>query len=115
VGRHRHVVRWSDELHEVFGLTPGDTNLTYESYLDHGVHPQDRELVAATVQRAAETATLSRSTAASCRRTALEVTLLASEGPEHFNPRVTLRSCVSASGRRGPPRGGRGPRRAGPS
>ncbi len=50
-----NIVTWSDELYEVFGLTPGAINLTYESYLEHGVHPEDRELVAAAVQRAAET------------------------------------------------------------
>jgi PAS domain-containing protein len=50
-----NVVTWSDELYELFGLAPGSVALTYESYLEHGVHPEDWEIVAAAVQRAAET------------------------------------------------------------
>jgi two-component system sensor histidine kinase/response regulator len=50
-----NVVTWSDELYELFGLAPGSIELTYESYLEYGVHPEDREIVAAAVQDAAET------------------------------------------------------------
>ena len=37
-------VTWSDTLHAIFGSTPGETGLTFESYLQR-VHPEDRDRV----------------------------------------------------------------------
>jgi diguanylate cyclase (GGDEF)-like protein/PAS domain S-box-containing protein len=43
-------VRWSDELYRIFGLTPQAFPGTFEGYLAL-VHPEDRALVQATVER----------------------------------------------------------------
>lgn len=36
-------VRWSDEMHRIYGLEPGAVEVTYEVYLSH-VHPEDRHI-----------------------------------------------------------------------
>lgn len=43
---------WSDEMYRIYGLEPG-SEITYEKYLGL-VHPEDRDLVASSAQRAAE-------------------------------------------------------------
>ena len=47
-------VRWSDELYRIFGLTPEIFPATFEGYLDT-VHPDDRAMVRATVERSLRT------------------------------------------------------------
>jgi diguanylate cyclase (GGDEF)-like protein/PAS domain S-box-containing protein len=47
--RANHV-RWSDELYRIFGLTPQAFPATFEGYVSR-VHPDDRALVQATVER----------------------------------------------------------------
>lgn len=42
-------VTWSDELYRIFGLQPREFPATYQGFLDR-VHPEDRELVARTIQ-----------------------------------------------------------------
>jgi PAS domain S-box-containing protein len=44
-------VRWSDELHHIYGLQPGEFSGTAEDFLAH-VHPDDRERVWADIERA---------------------------------------------------------------
>jgi diguanylate cyclase (GGDEF)-like protein/PAS domain S-box-containing protein len=47
-------VRWSDELYRIFGLSPQVFPGTYDGYLAH-VHPDDRAMVEATVERSLRT------------------------------------------------------------
>jgi PAS domain S-box-containing protein len=47
----RDRITWSEELYRLFGIDPGSTRLTYESYLER-IHPDDLPLVRATVDRA---------------------------------------------------------------
>jgi PAS domain S-box-containing protein len=42
---------WSDELYRLYGTAPNASGVTFESFLDH-VHPDDREMIKRTVQRA---------------------------------------------------------------
>lgn len=44
-------VRWSDEMHRVYGLVPGQVEVSYGRFLDR-VHPDDRERVAAIIEQA---------------------------------------------------------------
>jgi PAS domain S-box-containing protein len=46
-----NTVTWSDELFRIFGLEPQSREVTFESYLE-SVHPEDREFVRGTVERA---------------------------------------------------------------
>jgi PAS domain S-box-containing protein len=46
-----NTITWSDELYRIFGLTPFEFDATYEAYLAC-IHPEDREAVHATIQRA---------------------------------------------------------------
>jgi PAS domain S-box-containing protein len=46
-------VEWSDQLYRIFGVTPGEP-ISYEEYLGL-IHPEDRDRVSGTVQRALET------------------------------------------------------------
>jgi PAS domain S-box-containing protein len=48
-------VEWSEQLYSIFGVEPG-TRVTYEMYLEL-IHPEDREMVGGTVQRALENGT----------------------------------------------------------
>jgi PAS domain S-box-containing protein len=45
---------WSDELHRMHGLVPGEFAGTFEAYLTH-VHPDDREIVSSRLASAIET------------------------------------------------------------
>jgi diguanylate cyclase (GGDEF)-like protein/PAS domain S-box-containing protein len=47
-------VRWSDELYRIFGLTPQAFPGTFEGYMA-AVHPDDRSLVEATMERSLRT------------------------------------------------------------
>ena len=47
---------WSDELLHIFGIDERPARLTYDEYLER-VHPDDREMVASTVQHAYENLT----------------------------------------------------------
>jgi diguanylate cyclase (GGDEF)-like protein/PAS domain S-box-containing protein len=47
-------VRWSEELYRIFGLTPEIFPATFAGYMA-GVHPDDRPLVQATVERSLRT------------------------------------------------------------
>lgn len=47
-------VRWSDELHRIYGLEPGQFGGTLDAFMER-VHPDDREAVWATVSRSLET------------------------------------------------------------
>jgi len=47
-------VRWSDELYRIFGLTPEVFPATFDGYVS-AVHPDDRDLVVATVERSLRT------------------------------------------------------------
>jgi PAS domain S-box-containing protein len=47
-------VRWSDQLHRIYGLAPGEFAGTVEGFVSH-LHPDDRERVWADVRRAIET------------------------------------------------------------
>jgi PAS domain S-box-containing protein len=47
----RNRITWSEELYRLFGIDPGSTRLTYESYLER-IHPEDLPLVRETVERA---------------------------------------------------------------
>lgn len=47
-------VTWSDELFRIYGLAPGETDVTYDSFLAR-VHPDDRGLVDKAVRHAYET------------------------------------------------------------
>jgi PAS domain S-box-containing protein len=44
-------VTWSEELYRLWGLKPGELEMTYQGYLE-SVHPDDRSLVSAMVERA---------------------------------------------------------------
>ncbi len=44
-------VSWSDEEFRIFGLEPREFTPTYETYLER-IHPDERELVVATIQKA---------------------------------------------------------------
>ena len=46
-----NTVDWSDELYRLYDLAPQSVAVTFESFLDR-VHPDDRERVRATVERA---------------------------------------------------------------
>jgi PAS domain S-box-containing protein len=46
-------VTWSDELFRIYGLEPQSQQVTFESYLER-VHPEDRDFVRDTVDRARE-------------------------------------------------------------
>ncbi|MBI2428635.1 MAG: PAS domain S-box protein, partial [Ignavibacteriales bacterium] len=46
-----NTVHWSDELYKIYGLQPGQTTATYESYIER-VHPDDRSIVRRNVERA---------------------------------------------------------------
>jgi PAS domain S-box-containing protein len=46
-------VRWSDELCRILGREPGSEEVSYELYLS-SVHPDDRDLVVETIERADE-------------------------------------------------------------
>lgn len=46
-----NVVKWSDELHRIYGLEPGTFDGTFESFLER-VHPEDLELTKDVVFRA---------------------------------------------------------------
>lgn len=48
-----NTVTWTDELFRLFGLQPQTIKVDYESFLER-VHPDDRGLVAATVERASK-------------------------------------------------------------
>src|SRR2546430_2362185 len=48
------VVRWSDHLHEIYGLRPGEFEGTVEAFTSR-LHPEDRERVGALVAHAVET------------------------------------------------------------
>lgn len=50
---HTNTVVWSDELYRIFGVDPDEFEATYEAFMEI-VHPDDRELVAQTVQKAVE-------------------------------------------------------------
>lgn len=47
-------VRWSDELHRIYGLRPGEFEGTADAFVER-VHPDDREQVRASVSRSLET------------------------------------------------------------
>ncbi len=47
-------VAWSDELYRIYGLEPGESGITYKTYLEH-VHPDHREQVGRAVERALAT------------------------------------------------------------
>ena len=46
-------LHWSDEIYRMFGLTPQQFSATYDAFLDM-VHPDDREMDVAVIQRGAE-------------------------------------------------------------
>jgi PAS domain S-box-containing protein len=46
-------VSWSDELYRIFGLSPQERSLSYQDFVDR-IHPDDRESVMSTIQRARE-------------------------------------------------------------
>src|SRR5690606_1424045 len=46
-----NTVSWSDELYRIYGMEPGETEITFEKYLAH-VHPDDRERVREVIGRA---------------------------------------------------------------
>ncbi len=50
----RDHVLWSDELHRIFGLRPGEFDGTFEAFFEY-VHPDDRDRVWNHVSRALET------------------------------------------------------------
>jgi PAS domain S-box-containing protein len=45
-----NIVAWSDELFRVYGFEPGESSITYETYLDR-VHQDDRDQVRQAVER----------------------------------------------------------------
>jgi PAS domain S-box-containing protein len=49
----RNEVTWSDNFEQLFGLAPGTFGRTYEAFLEC-VHPEDRRLIAQSVQQAVE-------------------------------------------------------------
>ena len=44
-------VVWSDETYRIFGVTPGGTSLSFDSYLER-IHPHDREAIRSTIEEA---------------------------------------------------------------
>ncbi len=46
-----NTVTWSDEMHRIYGLKPGEFGATYESFLER-LPPEDRALARATVEAA---------------------------------------------------------------
>ncbi|MBA2271284.1 MAG: PAS domain-containing sensor histidine kinase [Chthoniobacterales bacterium] len=46
-----NVVTWSDELYRIYGVAPGAFEATYDAFLSR-IHPDDRDMVNDTVQRA---------------------------------------------------------------
>src|SRR5579864_3686040 len=44
-------VNWSDNIDGIHGLSPGTLDHTFQSY-EHEIHPEDRERVLASIQRA---------------------------------------------------------------
>lgn len=48
------AVVWSDELYHIYGLEPGESGITYKTYLEQ-VHPEDREQVGRAVEQALAT------------------------------------------------------------
>src|SRR5262249_46237189 len=47
----RDVVVWTEQLYRIYGLHPGEVELTYQTFLQH-VHPDDRAAVEAEVASA---------------------------------------------------------------
>src|SRR5262245_16864235 len=47
-------VVWSDELYRIYGIEPGESSITYKTYLEY-VHPDHRELVSGAVEHALAT------------------------------------------------------------
>jgi PAS domain S-box-containing protein len=45
----KHELHWSDELFRIFGLPPGDADVTFRAYFGR-VHPADRKLVMKTIK-----------------------------------------------------------------
>lgn len=50
----KNEIVWSDEMYRIYGLQPGEFVPTYENYLELQ-HPEDRDALAAAVNRALET------------------------------------------------------------
>jgi PAS domain S-box-containing protein len=48
-----NVVTWSDQMYRIYGLNPETFTSKYEGFLDH-VHPEDRALAQASINRARE-------------------------------------------------------------
>jgi two-component system, cell cycle sensor histidine kinase and response regulator CckA len=46
-------LRWSNEIYQIFGLTPREFRATYEAFLER-VHPEDREMVQQAVRQSLE-------------------------------------------------------------
>src|SRR5262249_16985607 len=47
-------ITWSEELYRIYGLQPGEIELTYENYVRY-IHPDDREWARSVVQRSFQT------------------------------------------------------------
>lgn len=47
----RNVLRWSDEMYRIYGISPQEFDGTYEAFLDR-IHPDDCEIVEEAVQSA---------------------------------------------------------------
>jgi len=47
-------VHWSDEMYRIYGLEPGESEVTYEAYMLH-VHPDDRHIAETNVKGTLET------------------------------------------------------------
>jgi PAS domain S-box-containing protein len=47
-------VRWSDELHRIYGLRPGEFGGTLDAFIEH-LHPDDRDRVWTNISRSLET------------------------------------------------------------
>jgi PAS domain S-box-containing protein len=48
------TLAWSDELYRIYGLEPGNSRITYQSYLEH-IHPDHREEVGKSLEQAITT------------------------------------------------------------
>jgi len=48
------AVVWSDELYRIYGIEPGESSITYKTYLEY-VHPDHREQVGGAVEQALAT------------------------------------------------------------